>query len=87
VLGERDQIARQTMAELVAHLERHGCLEQVPDPTDRRARLVRATGRGREVFALAREITGAIEARWIAHLGAARMRDLRESLEMLRTAP
>ena len=55
VLAERAQITKQSMAELVAHLERHGYVERVPDPADGRAKLVRATDRGRAVFAVARD--------------------------------
>src|SRR5919107_902203 len=55
VLAERAQITKQSMAELVAHLERHGYVERVGDPTDGRAKLVRATALGREVYAIARE--------------------------------
>src|SRR5215510_10159877 len=76
-LARRAQVAKQSMAELVAHLERHGYVERVPDPADRRAKLVRATPRGREVYAIAREVVAELEARWTAHLGAARMRQLR----------
>ena len=39
---ERAQITKQSMAELVLHLERLGYVERVPDPSDRRAKLVRA---------------------------------------------
>ena len=39
-------ITKQSMARLVAHLERHGYVRRVPDPSDRRAKLVRATARG-----------------------------------------
>ena len=42
-LARRAQITKQSMSELVAHLERHGYVERVPDPDDRRAKLVRAT--------------------------------------------
>src|SRR3954451_19809638 len=38
----RSEIPKQPMAELVAPLERHGYVERVPDPDDRRAKLVRA---------------------------------------------
>ena len=44
-------MTKQSMAQLVAHLERHGYVERIPDPADGRAKLVRATERGREVFA------------------------------------
>jgi DNA-binding MarR family transcriptional regulator len=71
------------MAELVAHLERHGYVERVADPGDRRAKLVRATARGREVYAIAREVIAEIEREWTALLGARNMRRLRELLQQL----
>ena len=85
-LARRAQITKQSMAELVAHLERHGYVERVPDPADRRAKLVRATGRGREVYAAARAAIADIERDWTARLGPARMRQLRELLQELSAA-
>ena len=82
-LARRAQITKQSMAELVAHLERHGYVERVPDPGDRRAKLVRATARGREVYAIAREVIAEIEREWTALLGARNMRRLRELLQQL----
>src|SRR5688500_10509446 len=64
VLAERAQVTRQSMAELVRHLERHGYVELVPDPGDGRARLVRPTDRGREVWGEARGFLAEVEARW-----------------------
>ena len=50
LLAERAQVSKQAMAQLVAHLEAHGYVERVADPADGRAKLVRATGRGRDVY-------------------------------------
>ncbi len=83
VLAERAQVTKQSMAELVAHLERHGYVERVPDPADGRAKLVRATARGSEVFAIAREFVAELEAEWTALLGETKMRRLRALLEEL----
>jgi DNA-binding MarR family transcriptional regulator len=47
VLAERAQMTKQAMAELVQHLETHGYVVRVPDPSDRRAKLVQPTERGR----------------------------------------
>ena len=80
VLAERAQITKQSMAELVAHLERHGYVERVPDPTDRRAKLVRATARGQELYAIAREFVAELEAQWTKRLGARKMAQLRALL-------
>jgi DNA-binding MarR family transcriptional regulator len=80
VLAARAQMTKQSMAELVAHLERHGYVERVPDPGDRRAKLVRATRKGGEVYAIAREFVAELEAAWTARMGEAKMRRLRELL-------
>jgi DNA-binding MarR family transcriptional regulator len=83
VLAERAQITKQSMAELVVHLERLGYVERVPDPSDRRAKLVRATPRGKQLYAIARDVVAEIEAEWTKRLGKAKMRQLRELLEEL----
>jgi DNA-binding MarR family transcriptional regulator len=83
VLAQRAQITKQSMAELVAHLERHGYVERVPDPVDRRAKLVRATARGNEVYAIARAVVAEIEQQWTERLGKAKMGQLRQLLEEL----
>ncbi|HYP47413.1 MAG TPA: MarR family transcriptional regulator [Thermoleophilaceae bacterium] len=83
VLAERASITKQSMAELVAHLEQLGYVERVPDPTDRRAKLVRATPRGKQLYSIARAVVAEIEAEWAKRLGKAKMRQLRELLEEL----
>ncbi|HEX6388326.1 MAG TPA: MarR family transcriptional regulator [Solirubrobacteraceae bacterium] len=83
VLAERAHVTKQSMAELVVHLERLGYVERVPDPSDRRAKLVRATSRGRELYAIAREVVAEIEADWTRRLGKTKMRQLRALLEEL----
>jgi DNA-binding MarR family transcriptional regulator len=54
---------------------------------DRRAKLVRATPRGREVYAIARDVMADVTARGTERLGAQRMRELRALLEELTAAP
>jgi DNA-binding MarR family transcriptional regulator len=83
VLAERAHMTKQSMAELVAHLERLGYVERVSDPSDRRAKLVRATPRGKQLYAIAREVVAEVEAEWTRRLGKAKMRQLRELLEEL----
>jgi DNA-binding MarR family transcriptional regulator len=86
VLAERAHVTKQSMAELVVHLERHGYVERAPDPADRRAKLVRATSRGNELYALAREFVAATEAEWERKLGKAKFRQLRQLLVELNAA-
>jgi DNA-binding MarR family transcriptional regulator len=83
VLAERAQVTKQSMAELVEHLERHGYVERVPDPADRRAKLVKPTARGAQIYEIAREFVIDIEAEWTAKLGERKIRALRELLKEL----
>ncbi|MBJ7358773.1 MarR family transcriptional regulator [Nocardioides sp.] len=83
-LAERAQMTKQAMAELVAHLERHGYVTRTPDPADRRAKLVIPTSKGREVFEIARELVPEIEQEIDRLLGARRAAALRADLETLR---
>jgi len=85
-LAERAQMTKQSMAQLVAHLEQHGYVERAPDPADGRAKLVRATDRGREVFALARELATEVDARLQERLGPAKLQRLRALLQELSDA-
>jgi DNA-binding MarR family transcriptional regulator len=83
VLAERARITKQSMAELVAHLEAHGYVARASDPADGRAKLVRATARGREVYAIARELVAETEAALAARLGANELAELRRLLTRL----
>ena len=80
-LARRAQITKQSMAVLVAHLERHGYAERVPDPADRRAKLVRPTALGDEVYAIARKVVAELEQRLVGRLGADGVAKLRERLQ------
>ena len=83
VLADRAQMTKQSMAELVAHLEHHGYVERVPDPQDRRAKLVKATARGQDVYAIAREFVSDVEAEWTEKLGERKIETLRRLLKEL----
>jgi len=86
LLAERAQMTKQAMAELVQHLETHGYLIRVPDPNDRRAKLVLPTERGREVLTLAQELVPELEGRVTKFLGPDRTRALRQDLDTIRNA-
>jgi DNA-binding MarR family transcriptional regulator len=83
VLAERAQMTKQSMGELVAHLESHGYVERVPDPSDGRAKLVRPTASGQAVYPLAVQAIAEVEARWAERIGEAKLRRLRGLLEEL----
>ena len=86
LMAERAQMTKQAMAELVHHLEAHGYVSRVPDPADRRAKLVLATERGREVLAIARALVPEIEERVGAVVGAERVPSLVADLDAIRAA-
>ena len=83
-LATRAQMTKQAMAELVAHLERGGYVERVPDPDDRRAKRVLPTERGREVLEVAQRLAPAIEERVERLIGSTRLSALRADLEAIR---
>ena len=83
-LADQARITKQTAGFLVDQMERHGYVRRVPDPTDGRARLVRLAERGLAAAAVAAATVAQVEEEWVAHLGTARMRALREALGRLR---
>jgi DNA-binding MarR family transcriptional regulator len=86
LLAERAQMTKQAMAELVRHLETHGYVERVPHHTDRRAKLVLPTERGREVIAIAQRLAPDLEDRVCRLLGPDRFAALRADLQAIPAA-
>jgi DNA-binding MarR family transcriptional regulator len=61
---------KQVVGVIVDDLERLGYVERKPEPTDRRAKLIVPTRRGRKQMEAADQIMAAISARHAAALGA-----------------
>ncbi len=82
-LAERAGMTKQAMSELVADLVGLNYLEQTPDPSDGRAKLITFTDRGWSavdtVLAAFRETEEALAVR----LGERRMAELRRTLTLL----
>src|SRR5262245_61136467 len=68
-LAEAALLTKQSMGYLVDDLETLGYVERVPDPADRRAKLVRLTMRGQQVDDTVRTVIRQIEADWAARMG------------------
>lgn len=83
-LAERAEMTKQAMGELVTYLEERGYVDRVPDPNDRRAKLVRPTDKGREVYAVVRDLIPELEQRLADTLGATRVRQLRRDLQTIK---
>lgn len=83
VLAQRARMTKQAMAELVAHLEKHEYVVRIPDPADRRAKLVLATDRGLRVIRAAQALAPEIERRVSSRIGEDRLRQLRADLDAI----
>jgi len=82
-LAERLQITRQSVNDLLGHLEQHGYLTREPDPADGRARVVRLTARGRQLQETIHGQARVAEQRIAGTLGASRFAQLQRALEDL----
>ncbi|HEX6393431.1 MAG TPA: MarR family winged helix-turn-helix transcriptional regulator [Acidimicrobiales bacterium] len=82
-LADRRGITKQSVNELLGHLEQHGYLLRVPDSVDRRARVIRLTPKGRRLQQTIYEEAGAAQLRIEEILGTQRFAQLHSSLEML----
>jgi DNA-binding MarR family transcriptional regulator len=82
-LADDMQITKQSVNELLGHLERGGYLVREPDPADNRSRRVRLTDRGRELEATVWAAAARAERTAAAVLGKDRMQELRLALSDL----
>ena len=82
-LAKRSQLTKQAVGEAADQLENLGYVERVPDPHDRRAKIIRLTDRGRQAHAAGLQIFADIERHWSARYGKQRIALLRELLEEL----
>ncbi|PRY47671.1 MarR family transcriptional regulator [Geodermatophilus tzadiensis] len=80
-------LTKQALAQALAPLQAGGYVEVVPDPSDRRARLVRLTDRGREATAAVRHRLAAVEREWAARVGEERYAVARAVLTDLAPGP
>ncbi|HMI80188.1 MAG TPA: MarR family winged helix-turn-helix transcriptional regulator [Solirubrobacterales bacterium] len=80
-IAERGNMTKQSAGEIVDDLEARGYVKRVPDPADRRAKLICLTERGEEAQAYGFRIFAEVEERWAERFGAERIAALRETLE------
>ncbi|HVO56001.1 MAG TPA: MarR family winged helix-turn-helix transcriptional regulator [Solirubrobacterales bacterium] len=78
-------MTKQSIGEVVDDLAALGYVKRVPDPADRRAKLICLTGKGEQAQRVAYRLFGAIERRWAERYGADRVAALRELLEEIAT--
>ncbi|MBO0716428.1 MAG: winged helix-turn-helix transcriptional regulator [Rhizobiales bacterium] len=85
-LAQRAGVSKQAMSQLLHEIEARGYVEQVPDPTDTRAKIVRLNKRGvalREACLVAR---GELQALAKKNLGQTRLAALQRDLLQLSAA-
>ena len=82
-IAERMQITKQSVHDLLGHLEHHGYLVREPDPSNRRARIIHLTSRGRQLELEVRAAARQAEDEIAALLGPSRFTQLRDTLETL----
>lgn len=82
-LAARSGITKQSVNDLLGHLERYGYVVRVPDPADGRARVIRLTPRGRQLGRRIYAEAGAAQQRIAEILGPRCFSQLHRSLELL----
>jgi DNA-binding MarR family transcriptional regulator len=82
-LARRARMTKQSMGELVRDLEGLGYVERVPDPNDRRAKIITFTEKGRRADEVGVRAVLATEAGWRRRYGAQRVGEVRALLEEL----
>jgi DNA-binding MarR family transcriptional regulator len=83
-LAEQARVTKQSAGFLVQQLEAAGYVERVPDPTDRRARLVRLTARADRVVQTANAEVDRALTEWATRVGTNRLQQMHETLLDLR---
>jgi DNA-binding MarR family transcriptional regulator len=79
-LAARARITKQALGQLATLLSERGYLETVPDPDDRRAKLIRCTPLGQRARDDLHAVAAALEDAWRDQVGAERYAVFREVL-------
>jgi DNA-binding MarR family transcriptional regulator len=80
-LATHADMTKQSVGEIVDDLVDLGYVERIPDPEDRRAKLIRLTDKGVEAQRVGFGLIDGIEARWAERFGGDRVDELRALLE------
>lgn len=86
VLAQRAGVTKQAISQLVRELEARGYVEQAPDSTDTRAKIVRLTKRGVALHSACAEVKRELQSMAIAKLGKSRVSQLQRDLLELAAA-
>jgi DNA-binding MarR family transcriptional regulator len=84
-LADRVGITKQSVNDLLGHLEQHGYLMRVADSADGRARVIHLTAKGRRLQETIYAEAGTAQRRIAEILGPRRFAQFHNSLELLTT--
>ena len=82
-LAERAGLTKQAVGEAATELERLGYAERMPDPTDKRAKIIKLTPSGVEACLTGRRIFAEIEREWGEQFGEELVASMREVAERI----
>src|SRR3954447_610212 len=82
-LAESAGLTKQAVGEAVAELEELGYAERLPDPTDKRAKIIKLTPRGVDACLSGRRLFSEIEREWADEVGPELVSALREATERI----
>ena len=82
-IAERMQITKQSVHDLLTHLDERGYIERHPDPSSKRSRIVRLSAKGRGLEREVRSQARRAEDEIAAILGPRQFAHLRDALEAL----
>jgi DNA-binding MarR family transcriptional regulator len=80
-IAERAKLTKQSVGEIVDDLVERGYAQRIPDPEDRRAKLICLTEKGERAQAHGRRLFDKVEKRWAQRYGDERIAGLRELME------
>jgi DNA-binding MarR family transcriptional regulator len=81
VLAEMAGMTKQSVGEIVDDLEARGYVKRIPDPDDKRAKIICLTERGERAQATGLALFAKVEKQWAKRYGAERIAQVRELLE------
>jgi DNA-binding MarR family transcriptional regulator len=81
VLAEMAGMTKQSVGEIVDDLVARGYVKRIPDPEDKRAKIICLTERGERAQATGLALFAKVERQWAKRYGTERIAQLRELLE------
>jgi DNA-binding MarR family transcriptional regulator len=81
VLAEMAGMTKQSVGEIVDDLEARGYVKRIPDPGDKRAKIICLTERGERAQATGLALFAKVEKQWAKRYGTDRIVQVRELLE------